>query len=527
MDEENKKINLESFFKRVNSVEQIANSALSRANSNLGVISNQKSLIESLSISIEAMQTKIRDIANYIIVEKKLEADREEDRRLEAEDAEQKRQMTERATAMGQQGPQKESVKPTESKGGGGSFLGGLIKTLGGLMVGGFALKYIAPVILPKLLLLAKTKLFPLIGTGLSVAVKSSFKFLGGLVAKLFSPLTTAPIIGKIFKGIAFASPFAAVAGFLSSKILDFFSKGGKGGGDTGVSSDSNMGATNSTVETDMTDTLKKEGLVEDQKKDGGEEEINEEINEEIKEGGGEEKINDETETDASEVRSASDMMSGRGKLVNPQLEKTKTNQDGGDNDERIKLKLGKTYTKEEIIKLSKEYKSLVDKEKAASQGNGDNLTRKEMLRKRRLEVALRKLGVETRNIDLGGADVDTINKAITDFNEKEGKVPKEAPKYGDVGGLIENASKKNDLDLSLEQNLKTTDKLVNVATYESGIDNRDQNSSVLVQSKPAQTTIASIKKTSSPVAFIKSNRNQFLSINQTELPPEVARMIT
>ena len=65
--------------------------------------------------------------------------------------------------------------------------------------------------------------------------------------------------------------------------------------------------------------------------------------------------------------------------------------------------------------------------------------------------VALRKLGVETRNIDLGGADVDTINKAITDFNEKEGKVPKEAPKYGDVGGLIENAPKENDLDFEKE----------------------------------------------------------------------------
>ena len=523
MDEENKKINLESFFKRVNSVEQIANSALSRANSNLGVISNQKSLIESLSISIEAMQTKIRDIANYIIVEKKLEADREEDRRLEAEDAEQKRQMTERATAMGQQGPQKEPVKPTESKGGGGSFLGGLIKTLGGLMVGGFALKYIAPVILPKLLLLAKTKLFPLIGTGLKTAVTSSFKFLGGLVTKLFSPLTTAPIIGKIFKGIKFASPFLAVGGFLGSKILDFFSKGGKGGGDTGVSSDSNMGATNSTVETDMTDTLKKEGLVEDQKNDGGKEETNEEI----EEGGGKEEINEEIKEfneEANRIKEESAIAEETGKTdISGELRKEAS----GDNDERIKLKVGKTYTKEEIIKISKEYKSLVDKEKAASQGNGDDLTRKEIARKNKLEVALREIGVETRNIDSGGADAEIINKAITDYNKRQGNKTKGAPKYGDVGGLIENAPKENDLDLSLKQNLKTADKLVNVATYESGIDNRDQNSSVLVQSKPAQTTIASIKKTSSPVAFIKSNRNQFLSINETELPPEVARMIT
>ena len=84
-----------------------------------------------------------------------------------------------------------------------------------------------------------------------------------------------------------------------------------------------------------------------------------------------------------------------------------------------------------------------------------------------------------------------------------------------------------NNQSLSLSQNLETTDKLVNTVSYQSGVDNKDQNSSVLVQSKPAQVTIASIKKTSSPVAFIKSNRNQFLSINETELPPEVARMIT
>ena len=52
MDEENKKINLESFFKKVDSVEQVANSALSRANSNLGIINNQKALIESLSVGL-------------------------------------------------------------------------------------------------------------------------------------------------------------------------------------------------------------------------------------------------------------------------------------------------------------------------------------------------------------------------------------------------------------------------------------------------------------------------------------------
>ena len=82
-------------------------------------------------------------------------------------------------------------------------------------------------------------------------------------------------------------------------------------------------------------------------------------------------------------------------------------------------------------------------------------------------------------------------------------------------------------IDLSLKQSLETNDKLVNAVSYQSGIENKDQNSSVLVQNKPAQVTIASIKKTSSTVPFIKANKNKFLSINETELPPEVARMLT
>ena len=86
---------------------------------------------------------------------------------------------------------------------------------------------------------------------------------------------------------------------------------------------------------------------------------------------------------------------------------------------------------------------------------------------------------------------------------------------------------KKNDLDLSLGQSLEINDKLINAVSYQSEFENKDQNGSVIVQNKPAQVTIASIKRTSSPVAFIKSNKNKFLSINETELPPEVARMLT
>ena len=152
MDEEeleqpSSKINLGSFFERVDSVEKVANNALSRANANLGIISNQKLIINSLSVTIEAMETKIRDIANYIIIEKKLEKDVEEDRLLEEQDRLQKQAMVERATTiMGEPGPQGEPGQPAEQQGGGGSSLLGTLLKLG---IGAFALKFLWPALLP------------------------------------------------------------------------------------------------------------------------------------------------------------------------------------------------------------------------------------------------------------------------------------------------------------------------------------------------------------------------------------------
>ena len=133
MDEEeleqpSSKINVGSFFERVDSVDRVANRALSQSTSNLGIVNNQKLIIQSLSVSIEAMETKIRDIANYIIIEKKAEKDAAEDRKLEQEDKEQKQSMLERAL-KGDTGPKGDPGKPAEQQqGGGGSFLGGLLK---------------------------------------------------------------------------------------------------------------------------------------------------------------------------------------------------------------------------------------------------------------------------------------------------------------------------------------------------------------------------------------------------------------
>ena len=147
MDEEqqqpNKKIDLDSFFNRVDQVEGVANKALKTANSNLSVINANKTLINSLSVSIEAMRTQIRDVANYIIVERKLEKDEEADRRFEQEDKEQKEKMDERLKNLqpadgkdGEPGPVGDGGKDGKSSGGGlGGFLGGILKVVGGLGV--------------------------------------------------------------------------------------------------------------------------------------------------------------------------------------------------------------------------------------------------------------------------------------------------------------------------------------------------------------------------------------------------------
>ena len=152
MDEEEQKqsdskINVSSFFERVDSVDKVANSALSKANANLSVINTHKSLINSINVSIEALETKVRDIANFIIIEKKLEKDAEEDRLFEQQDESQKSSMLERLAGLksNNESEQTQAAGEEPKQGGGGGILGTLLK----LGIGVFALKFLWPVILP------------------------------------------------------------------------------------------------------------------------------------------------------------------------------------------------------------------------------------------------------------------------------------------------------------------------------------------------------------------------------------------
>ena len=153
MDEEEQKqsdskISVSSFFERVDSVDKVANSALSKANANLSIINNQKALINSINVSIEALETKVRDIANFIIIEKKLEKDAEEDRLFEQQDEAQKGSMLERLAGL----KSNNESEQTQAAGGEGEEPkkgGGILGTLLTLGIGAFALKFLWPALLP------------------------------------------------------------------------------------------------------------------------------------------------------------------------------------------------------------------------------------------------------------------------------------------------------------------------------------------------------------------------------------------
>ena len=220
MDEENKKIDISAFFDRVDQVGKVANKALKQSDSNINSFNANKTLINSISVSIEAMKTEIRDIANYIVVQNKLENDAAEDRKLEEQDLRQKEEMREKALALGQQGPKGDPGKPAEPQKG-GSFIGGLIKLLfagGGLIL---AAKTLFPALLP---FLGKV-LIPKIALGLKGVLVGSIKGIGGLLVKLFSPLTKIKLIGGVFGNIlkGITSGFGNVAKVAATLVTALF----------------------------------------------------------------------------------------------------------------------------------------------------------------------------------------------------------------------------------------------------------------------------------------------------------------
>ena len=468
MDEEelekpSSKINLGSFFERIDSVEKVADNALTKSNVNFSVINNQKLLINSINVSIEAMETKIRDIANYIIVEKKFEKDAEQDRLLEQEDKEQKKSMLERALAVGQQGPKGDPGKPAEQQqGGGGSFLGGLLKGLATLGISAFAIKYIGPVLLPKLLLLAKTKLIPIIGT----ALKGGFVKLAALLGKVITGLVAKiPFIGKALAGSAlFTGVGAAIIGignFISNALSG---RGGGGGTVTG----SNVGMTDPTVDTGMTDTLEKKDLV-----------------------------------------PAESFSEYRNRTGNVESE-----------EEEVKSESNNINVKQEFKEGSFEFSS-------SKEGNVTNINEK-MEGVTRFDMKEGKAYIFGQEV----SPDDYMEYINTPRLERQSKIKEilsryEVNKVEPVKNNVNIEVQKKDKDLSLlDDTNRRVDNIISSTTDEG---NKDQNTGTLVQAETPQVAEADIKPTEAPMPFFRVIKNPYIanSPKDNKLPPEILRMIS
>ena len=459
------KINLGSFFERMDSVEKVASSALSKANANFGIIENQKALINSLNVSIEAIETKVRDIANYIIIEKKIAKDEEADRLVEEQDKEQKDQMIERLMGLkGDQGEQGEPGAPAPEEGGGGGFMG-FLKNLATLGIAAFVTTQMWPVILPLIgPLLGKLGLGLMVGSGALLG-----GFLGAQLLKV--PLGIGKKMGPaVEKGI---KENFEKGGKSIQKAAESMGKDGKleiptggegGGGEDGakeVESKDNLLEGGEGLE----DTLKENGLIEGE---SFSEYRNRTGNEEVDSSGGE--VKDEVKIENKEIKD----------------DKKKFNVIEGEQD----------ITAEQL-----------EREIAA----GETKIQK-MIEEGRNE---RKIEFEKKQVDM---------KKQTLLDMKSGLPVDAKTKYRIVEPVTEN----KDLDLSLNTVGGETDTTgnndANLLSQVLETPSTNNGQVVTAPSNTPNTTDTTVKITKIPVPFLNSISNQYLSITGEKVPPEFYR---
>ena len=118
MDEEEleqprKKITISNFFESIQSIDKVANRALKKTKSNLGIISKNKSLIEALSKSFDDIRTEIKEIKTEVKEYITIEKDLDKDKLFAQEDQEQKIRRLERL-----QGIEGDKVDPADAAAG-------------------------------------------------------------------------------------------------------------------------------------------------------------------------------------------------------------------------------------------------------------------------------------------------------------------------------------------------------------------------------------------------------------------------
>ena len=285
------------------------------------------------------------------------------------------------------------------------------------------------------------------------------------------------PLKNVLVGGLTLGLPGIAIAAATSiSNALKGAAKGNDGGGGGGTSSGptsgGNMNLEENNAGKDMANTLEEKGVIKDTRNFGDDYKKQEEYfaSDEYK------------QSFDKEVEKVEEVKEEKKNLITSES--------------------GRKYTKEQVIKMSKDYKALVDKEKAA-QESGVELTRTESFDKRALKIKLDDIGVETRSMEFGSVEeVEFFNKAITDYNNLVGNETKEAPRFGDVGGLIEIAPPNDDQNISM---------------------NVDQ--SVVMPKEAPQVSSAEIKVTGTTLAYARSLQNPYLSITNKKIPPELSRI--
>ena len=503
MDEEGKKINLGSFFERTDSIDRVASSALSKSTSAMNAVGANKLLIESLQTSIETMQTQIRDIANYIIIDRKFERDQREDKLLEEQDAKQKQEMTDKALGLqglkGDKGSKGSKGKPGEfgQESGGGSFLGGLIKALalgGGLIA---SVKLLGPVLLPMLTKGIFTKLIPALGKGLTLG----FGKLGGVIAKgLTGSLGKLPIIGKAIGGLTskLIGGIGSVAKTILGTIATAIGLGAIGG--SVKASESNMSfSPDSEGDKDDTFTVKSNAVLEKGKVVSGNM-SQADADRNIKKLELESQENDAIQAfgfhspEHNEVKKKIMILDGI-----PE-EAIYTDEKG-----KLKTKGYSTYGGETTVSddTKKKTRSMSSKLFGGIDALSGNL------------LDLDKKGGETfgRGRVLGGIlDAVTFNKF--DFDKKNDSVEADDLTFKDFN--------------QLKSSVSTNSAAIQTITSSSAQNIKNTNSPVLVQNSKPQVTYTEIKTTKPNIPFINTLGNQYLSLSPhtNKLPPEIARMI-
>ena len=500
MDEEqqqpNKKIDLDSFFNRVDQVEGVANKALKTANSNLGAINANKTLINSLSVSIEAMKTQIRDIANYIIVERKLEKDKEEDRKFEEEDAKQKKDMDERLKNMqpadgaaGEPGPVGSDGTDGTSGGGLGGFLGGILKVVAGLGIGAGFLAlapYIVPAVLVGgggiLLTLLLKKILPKIGKFFgdqAKKLKESFDKFSENLNKKFTAMRESFMknfnalkdkvtniakagLEKTKRGIAGA------ADFITGGIFDFDKKG-----------DSESDKISPTGNLFRLGKEAVKGV--------------KNISENIKESGLAQTAKNIAKSGIETVSNVA--TSARDKVVETASKAKQKIVEGREIVNETKDKAISTVT-EKFKESSEVLKNVTDKGKEIAKDNINVIKEKfEDVKEKSLNI----LDPEKRIVTKAK---ETVVEKVTDVKERG--------ILGVLGGIADKVTgDKFDFD---QQGGQMSGK------------SRSPRQKIL----PSQVSEAEIKTTMSPIDFIKTLNNEYLSVNpmRNSLSPDIARMI-